>query len=84
MAHRCHARVVNHSFKSGITIAASRHALAAVPGGEMFEYCMSESPLRHELTHERFEVVDGHVAVPEGPGLGVTVNEETLEKYRVA
>lgn len=84
MAHRCHARVVNHSFKSGITIAASLHALAAVPGGEMFEYCMSESPLRHELTHERFEVVNGHVAVPEGPGLGVTVNEETIEKYRVA
>ncbi|MDE2997921.1 MAG: mandelate racemase/muconate lactonizing enzyme family protein [Gemmatimonadota bacterium] len=84
MAHRRHTGVVNHSFKSGITIAASLHALAAVPGGEMFEYCMSESPLRHELTHERFEVVDGYVAIPEGPGLGVTINEQTLEKYRVA
>ncbi len=84
MAHRRHARVVNHSFKSGITIAASLHALAAVPGGEMFEYCMSESPLRHDLTHERFDVVDGYVTAPEGPGLGVTINAETVEKYRVA
>ena len=84
MAHRRHARVVNHSFKSGITIAASLHALAAVPGGEMFEYCMSESPLRQDLTHEPFDVVDGYVTVPEGPGLGVTINAETVEKYRVA
>ena len=84
MAHRNRAKVVNHSFKSGITIAASLHALAAVPHGEVFEYCMSDSPLRHELTHEKLEVVDGYVSVPEGPGLGVTVNEATVAKYRVA
>jgi L-rhamnonate dehydratase len=84
MAHRNRVKMVNHSFKSGITIAASLHALAAVPHGEVFEYCMSDSPLRHELTHEKLEVVDGYVSVPEGPGLGVTVNEATVEKYRVA
>ena len=84
MAHRHHTGVVNHSFKSGITIAASLHALAAVPGGEMFEYCMSDSPLRQELTHQRFELADGYVTVPEGPGLGVTIDENTVAKYRVA
>jgi L-alanine-DL-glutamate epimerase-like enolase superfamily enzyme len=83
-AHRLHRKVVNHSFKSGITIAASLHALAACPHGEVFEYCMAESPLRHDLTRERFDVVDGWVRVPDGPGLGVTVNEETVAKYRVA
>ncbi len=84
MAHRHHRRVVNHSFKSGITIAASLHALAACPEAGLFEYCMSGSPLRHELTNERFEVVDGWVRVPEAPGLGVTLNQATLERYRVA
>jgi L-alanine-DL-glutamate epimerase-like enolase superfamily enzyme len=83
LAHRLHKRVVNHSFKSGITIAASLHALAAVPHGEVFEFCMSDSPLRHELTHERFAVEDGHVRVPDAPGLGVTVDEETVQKYLV-
>jgi len=29
-------------------------------------------------------MVDGYVAVPCGPGLGVEVNEETLDKYRIA
>ena len=83
-AHEHDARVVNHSFKSGITIAASLHALAAVPNGEMFEYCMSESPLRHQLTKESFDVVDGYISVPEGPGLGVNIDEATFEKYVVS
>lgn len=84
MAHKMHRKVVNHSFKSGITIAASLHGLAAVPHGEIFEYCMADSPLRHELTHEKFEVLDGYVHIPESPGLGITVNETTLEKYLVS
>ena len=42
---------------------------------------MAESPLRHDLKHEKFAVVDGYVHVPEGPGLGVTINEEIVEKY---
>lgn len=83
LAHRLHRKVVNHSFKSGITIAAALHGLAAVPHGEVFEYCMADSPLRHDLTHEKFAVVDGCVHVPEGPGLGVTINEEVVEAYLV-
>ena len=84
LAHRLHRKVVNHSFKSGITIAASLHGLAAAPHGEIFEYCMADSPLRHDLTVEKFPVVDGYVHLPEGPGLGVTIREETIQKYRVA
>ncbi|NKB69589.1 MAG: mandelate racemase/muconate lactonizing enzyme family protein [Candidatus Latescibacteria bacterium] len=71
LAHQHHRHVVNHSFKSGITIAASLHGLAAVPHGDIFEFCMSDSPLRHEITHQRFDLVDGYVHVPTGPGLGV-------------
>jgi L-alanine-DL-glutamate epimerase-like enolase superfamily enzyme len=83
LAHRLHRKVVNHSFKSGITIAASLHGLAAAPHGEVFEYCMSDSPLRHDLTHEKFKVIDGYVHIPEGPGLGVTIDKEVVEKYRI-
>ena len=78
------AGTINHTFKSGISIAASLHALAAIGGGEFLEYCVADSPLRHEVTVERFPVVDGRLAVPEGPGLGITVVNETIERYRVA
>jgi len=84
LAVRQGARAVNHSFKSGITIAASLHAVASFPNVEVFEFSMADSPLRHELTRETFEVVDGYVSVPDAPGLGVTVNEETLQKYLVS
>lgn len=77
-------RVANHSFKSGITLAASLHALAVIPGTELLEMSMAESPLRQNLTNERFDLVDGYVSVPSGPGLGVTVDEEVVATYRVA
>ena len=81
-AARRHKAVANHSFKSGITIAASLHVLAALPNAIRFEYCMAESPLRHELTVQKFPIVDGNVSVPEGPGLGVEVDESVIDKYR--
>jgi len=36
------------------------------------------------MVKQPLRMVDGYVAVPSGPGLGVEVNEATLEKYRVA
>ena len=81
-AARRHKAIANHSFKSGITVAASLHVLAALPNAIRFEYCMAESPLRHELTVQKFPVVDGNVSVPEGPGLGVEVDESVIDKYR--
>jgi len=81
MAARHRVGFVNHSFKTGISIAASLHVLASVPRGNLLEYAMTDSPLRHELTHEKFEVVEGMVSVPDGPGLGITVDETTVEKY---
>jgi L-alanine-DL-glutamate epimerase-like enolase superfamily enzyme len=74
--------VANHTFKSGITMAASLHALAALPNAVRFEYCMADSPLRHDLTAQKFPLTDGMVSVPEGPGLGIEVDESVIEKYR--
>ncbi len=78
-----HKPVVNHSFKSGINIAASLHFLAAVPNSFIFEYCVSKSPLRQHLTKQTFNVKDGMVKVPEEPGLGIELNEDIVNKYRV-
>ena len=32
---------------------------------------------------EQFPVVDGIVSVPDGPGLGIDLNEDIIAKYRV-
>jgi L-alanine-DL-glutamate epimerase-like enolase superfamily enzyme len=37
----------------------------------------------HQLLKKKIEVVGGYHQVPEGPGLGVEVDEEAVKKYRV-
>ena len=76
---------VPHAFKTGILKAATLHFLAALPDAPFLEFCVWDSPLAHDLTEPRFWIErDGTVAVPQGPGLGITLNEDVLARYRVA
>ena len=64
-------------------IAASLHFVAALPNSRYFEYCVEQGALRQTLTKQRFPVVDGEIAVPEEPGLGVELDEQVVERFRV-
>ena len=78
-------RVVTHGYKSNITIAANLAFLAQHWAEEPCEYSTSQSPLRWQLTREEFPIgADGTIAVPTAPGLGVSLNPETVAKYRIA
>jgi L-alanine-DL-glutamate epimerase-like enolase superfamily enzyme len=79
-----HRLCVNHSYKTGVNIAASLHFVAALPNTRYFEYCVEQGALRQTLTRQRFPVVDGEIAVPEEPGLGVDLDEAVVARYRVA
>jgi L-alanine-DL-glutamate epimerase-like enolase superfamily enzyme len=78
-----HRLCVNHSYKTGVNIAASLHFMAALPNSRYFEYCVEEGALRQTLTKQKFPVVDGEIAVPEEPGLGVELDEIVVDKFRV-
>ena len=82
IASFCRRQVANHAFKTGISIAASLHFLAAIPNALILEYSVSDSPLRQRATVQTFPVVDGYVEIPRDPGLGVDLNMETIEEYR--
>lgn len=76
-------RVITHGYKTNIEIAANLHFLAAQPSEEPLEFSLSHSPLRWNMTNEQIVVEeDGTVKVPQRPGLGVTLNQETIERYR--
>jgi L-alanine-DL-glutamate epimerase-like enolase superfamily enzyme len=77
------ARLCNHCYTSPITAAASLHWLATCRDAFLFEDCVDDSPLRHELTLERVQADQGWIRVPDGPGLGVTLNEEFVRRYLV-
>jgi L-alanine-DL-glutamate epimerase-like enolase superfamily enzyme len=78
-----HRLCVNHSYKTGINIAASLHFVASLPNTHYFEYCVEQNPLRQALTRQRFPVINGEIGVPEEPGLGVELDEEVVARYRV-
>jgi L-rhamnonate dehydratase len=75
---------VTHSWSTGIIKAASLHALAALPNSEWFEYCVQETPLNQVLTDETFPLdADGKVGIPSKPGLGIEIDEDIVERFRV-
>jgi L-rhamnonate dehydratase len=78
-----HRLCINHSYKTGVNIAASLHFVAALPNTRYFEYCVEQGDLRKFLTKQSFPVINGEISVPEEPGLGVELNEEIVAKYRV-
>ena len=77
--------LIPHCWKTGISIAANLHLLASVKNAPYLEFSQpTQSPLRYTLLKEDFSLENGQVKVPTGPGLGVELNESTVEKFRVA
>jgi L-alanine-DL-glutamate epimerase-like enolase superfamily enzyme len=76
---------VPHAWKSGIIKAASLQCNAVIPDALFQEYCVAETPINQTLTKERLPVeADGTILVPTAPGIGITLDEEVVERYRVS
>jgi len=76
---------VPHAWKSGIIKAASLHVNAVLADGMLQEYCIADTPINQTLVKERMPLDgDGYVAVPTGPGLGIEIDEDVLERYRIS
>ena len=84
MAERANRLVVPHSWSSDLLTAASLHLCAFQRRAEFVEFSTSQGPLSRMLVREPLRMVDGYLSVPEGPGLGVEVNDAVIEQYRVA
>ncbi|ODT36449.1 MAG: mandelate racemase [Lautropia sp. SCN 70-15] len=80
-----------HVWGSAVAQAASLHLIAALPVAHhsvfarppVLEYDRSSHPFRRELVTEPIEMTDGAVPVPQGPGLGITLRAETLDRFRI-
>jgi L-alanine-DL-glutamate epimerase-like enolase superfamily enzyme len=70
-----------HSWSSAINTAAAAHLFASAGNGVVFELKPNPSPMQHDLVTVPFRQRDGYVDVPIGPGLGITVNENVIERF---
>jgi L-alanine-DL-glutamate epimerase-like enolase superfamily enzyme len=80
-------RVVPHSWKTGISVAATAHLAAVTPNMPFFECVpktMAESALRRDLLRAEPEVTDGRVVLPDTPGLGIELDDDALVRFKEA
>ena len=60
------------------------HLASAIPNGLILEfYRGSTDPMWDKMFEEPLTIVDGYVSPPDRPGLGITINQEALDPYRV-
>ena len=81
MARGLGLRVAPHSPYFGPGLVATIHVIAALGEGaacERFYLTLGASPLGDAVN-----AADGAMRVPQGPGLGVAVDEDILARYRV-
>jgi L-alanine-DL-glutamate epimerase-like enolase superfamily enzyme len=83
MAERSNVLVIPHSWSSDLLTAASLHLNAFQRRAVFIEFNTAQGPLSRELAKDPLQLKDGYLDVPSGPGLGVEVNEEVIEKYRI-
>lgn len=84
MAERANRLVIPHSWSSDLLTAASLHLTAFLRRAEFVEFSTSQGPLSRMLASEPLRMTDGYLRVPDGPGLGVGVNEDVIRRYRIA
>ena len=83
-AYAHHMPFAPHVFSSAVNLAASLHLAAAIPNGALFELDRNVNRLRDDLVERPFAIeVDGCLALPEAPGLGITLNEAALAELSV-
>ncbi|WP_201006815.1 galactonate dehydratase [Paenibacillus glycanilyticus] len=80
MAETYYASVAPHNPLGPISLASCLQLDACTPNFLIQEHpSMAEKwDLGEGYLSKPFEVIDGHVAIPEGPGLGIEINEEAL------
>jgi L-alanine-DL-glutamate epimerase-like enolase superfamily enzyme len=84
MADRANRLVIPHSWSSDLLTAASLHLVAFQRRAAFVEFSTSQGPLSRLLVKDPLRMDDGYLRVPEGPGLGVEVNDGVINEYRVA
>lgn len=78
-----HGKTINaHAWSTAITTAASLHLSLASPNTEIFEFKPFPVIVQDELVTEKIWHRDGWAYPLEGPGLGIEVREEIVERIR--
>jgi D-galactarolactone cycloisomerase len=84
-------RVVPHVWGTAVHIAAALQFMAAMvpspvrvnPIEPILEFDRTHNPFRQAIVKTPIEHVNGVVAIPNGPGLGIEINRDALAEFRM-
>ena len=84
MASAWNILCVPHSFASAVALTANLHFSASIINSLFQEFDRNYNPLRENLLQEPVKINrKGYIELSDKPGLGIELDESTIEKYRV-
>ncbi|MBI4220995.1 MAG: mandelate racemase/muconate lactonizing enzyme family protein [Chloroflexi bacterium] len=79
MAEAHYIMIAPHSGSLGpVAEFAALHVLAAIPNALILERVEDDVPIRYRVTHPVLNQEKGFLKVPDGPGLGVEIDEDVV------
>jgi len=81
MAEENGIRFIPHGWNTAVGLAADLHLASAVRDTDLVEY-LTGSPFIDDLVEKKWKLDDtGMLQVPNGPGLGISLNLDAVEKH---
>ena len=84
MANAAGIGVATHTWSDAVTVIANAHVVSAMPNGITVEVDQTGNPFIEDLLVEPLQINDGQLQLSDAPGLGIELNTEVVEKYRMA
>jgi len=81
MAEMYYMSIAPHNMTSTITAIAAAHICSTIPNFLALEYHSHNIPLWSNMLNFKDPIQNGYITVPDGPGLGIELDEEAIGKY---
>lgn len=72
-----------HFLGGAVCFVSSIHFIASINGGTLLELDANPNPFRERLFETPLSIRDGKVKAPDGPGLGLELDNEFIEYFRL-
>ncbi|MDR2933164.1 MAG: galactokinase, partial [Oscillospiraceae bacterium] len=81
MVEPYHIKFAPHNPNGPVATAASLQVCASAQNFDILEFASPSNYAREDIYNIKFKPKDGYFPLPEGPGLGIDLNEEAMAAY---
>ena len=76
-------RLAPHTWSDAVALVANMHLVASQPHALTVEIDRTGNPFIDALLNQPFEIREGKVRVPNGPGLGIELDEDVVARHEI-